>query len=92
MPSNCAAEKGRLALHVVVDAVYHDIISGRIDVLELLRCRDMWFFAEIVSDACLLERRLFQDDAGHAAQKLSILALQDHPMQTAFRHKLGATT
>lgn len=40
-------ESCRLALHVVVDAVYHDIISGRIDVLELLRCRDMWFFAEI---------------------------------------------
>ena len=40
-------ESCRLALHVVVDAAYHDIISGRIDVLELLRCRDMWFFAEI---------------------------------------------
>jgi hypothetical protein len=49
-----------LALHVVLDAVYHDIISGRIDVLELLSCRDMRFFAEIVSDAGVLERRLFQ--------------------------------
>jgi hypothetical protein len=50
----------RLALYVVLDAVYHDIISGRIDVLELLSCRDMRFFAEIVSDAGVLERRLFQ--------------------------------
>ena len=44
-----------MALHVVLDAVYHDIISGRIDVLELLNCRDMRFFAEIISDAGVLE-------------------------------------
>jgi hypothetical protein len=50
----------KLALHVVLDAVYQDIASGRIDVLELLSCVDIRFFVEVVSDADELERRLFQ--------------------------------
>jgi hypothetical protein len=50
----------RLALHVVLDAVYHDIASGRLDVLELLSCRDIRFFVEVISDAGEVERRLVQ--------------------------------
>jgi hypothetical protein len=50
----------RLALHVVLDSVYQDIASGRIDVLELLSCADIRFFVEVVSDAGEVERRLFQ--------------------------------
>ena len=50
----------KLALHVVLDAVYQDIASGRIDVLELLSCADIRFFVEVVSDAGEVERRLFQ--------------------------------
>jgi hypothetical protein len=50
----------RLALHVVLDAVYQDIASGRIDVLELLSCEDIRFFVEIVGDTGEIERRLFQ--------------------------------
>jgi hypothetical protein len=51
----------RLALHVVVDSVYQDIASGRIDVLELLSCEDIRFFVEIVSETGEVERRLFQE-------------------------------
>ena len=50
----------RLAFHVVLDLVYHDIASGRIDVLELLSCPDIRFFVEVVSAAGEVERRLFQ--------------------------------
>jgi SIR2-like domain len=50
----------RLALHVVLDFVYQDIASGRIDVLELLSCPDIRFFVEVVSAAGEVERRLFQ--------------------------------
>jgi hypothetical protein len=50
----------KLTLHVVLDSVYHDIASGRIDVLELLSCADIRFFVEVVSDAGEIERRLFQ--------------------------------
>lgn len=50
----------RLTLHVVLDLVYQDIASGRIDVLELLSCFDIRFFVEVVSDAGDIERRLFQ--------------------------------
>jgi SIR2-like protein len=50
----------RLSLHVVLDAVYHDVASGRIDVLELLSCRDLRFFVEVIRDGADLERRLFQ--------------------------------
>jgi hypothetical protein len=50
----------RLALHVVLDTVYRDIASGRIDVLELLSCEDIRFFVEVVSDSGELERRLYQ--------------------------------
>jgi hypothetical protein len=51
----------RLALHIVLDLVYQDIASGRIDVLELLSCKDIRFFVEIVSDTGEIERRLFQE-------------------------------
>jgi hypothetical protein len=50
----------RLALHVVADAVFRDIASGRIDVLELLSCIDMRFFAEVVGEHGEIERRLLQ--------------------------------
>jgi len=51
----------RLALHIVLASVYQDIASGRIDVLELLSCRDIRFFVEIVSHTGEVERRLFQN-------------------------------
>jgi hypothetical protein len=51
----------RLALHIDLDSVYQDIASGRIDVLELLSCRDIRFFVEIVSHTGEVERRLFQN-------------------------------
>lgn len=51
----------RLALHVVLEAVYRDIASGRIDVLELLSCRDIRFFVEVITDAGEVERRLVQE-------------------------------
>ena len=50
----------RLALHVVLDFVYQDIASGRIDVLELLSCPDIRFFVEVLSAGGEVERRLFQ--------------------------------
>src|SRR5262249_7577961 len=51
---------GRLAVHVVDPSVYREIQSGRIDVLELLLCEDVRFWAEIVEDEVLLERRQFK--------------------------------
>ena len=53
----------RLVLHVVLEAVYQDIASGRIDVLELLSCADVRFFVEVVQDGGEVERRLFQTTA-----------------------------
>jgi len=53
----------RLVLHVVLDTVYQDIASGRIDVLELLSCADVRFFVEVVQDNGEVERRLFQTTA-----------------------------
>jgi hypothetical protein len=50
----------KLALHVVLDTVYQDIASGRIDVLELLSSADIRFFVEVVSEGGEVERRLFQ--------------------------------
>jgi len=50
----------RLVLHVVLDTVYQDIASGRIDVLELLSCADVRFFVEVLQDNGEVERRLFQ--------------------------------
>jgi len=50
----------RLVLHVVLESVYQDIASGRIDVLELLSCEDIRFFVEVVSESGEVERRLFQ--------------------------------
>lgn len=51
----------KLALHVVLDSVYQDIASGRINVLELLTCADIRFFVEVVSESGEVERRLFQE-------------------------------
>ncbi|MFL5309073.1 MAG: SIR2 family NAD-dependent protein deacylase [Myxococcales bacterium] len=51
----------RLMLHVISEPVYADLASGRIDVLELLSCRDVRFWAETVSSTGELERRLFQE-------------------------------
>lgn len=51
----------RLALHVMSEPVYADVASGRLDVLELLSCRDLRFWAEIVPRTGEIERRLFQE-------------------------------
>jgi hypothetical protein len=51
----------KLALHVVAEPVYREIASGRIDVLELLSCPDVRFWAEVVSESGEFERRLFQE-------------------------------
>jgi hypothetical protein len=50
----------RLALYVVQEAVYQDVASGRIDMLELLSCQDIRFFVEVATDRGEIERRLFQ--------------------------------
>lgn len=50
----------RLSIHLVTPSVYMEIASGRIDVLELLSCEDIRFWAEVVDDGELSERRLFQ--------------------------------
>lgn len=49
-----------LEICVVNDAVWLDIASGRIDVLELLACTDLRFFVEAVGADGRLERRLVQ--------------------------------
>lgn len=58
------ARKGELclAIHLVAPTVYREIASGRLDVLELLSCRDTRFWAEVQAGAELLERRIFQLD------------------------------
>jgi hypothetical protein len=68
----------RLALHVVLDAVYHDIASGRIDVLELLTCRDIRFFVEVITDAGEVERRLMQELPGTTLETI-VAGLQLSP-------------
>ena len=50
----------RLVLHVVDPSVYREIQSGRIDVLELLLCEDIRFWAEIIEGDVLVERRQFE--------------------------------
>jgi hypothetical protein len=50
----------RLVLHVVDPSVYREIQSGRIDVLELLLCEDIRFWAEIIEGDVLVERRQFK--------------------------------
>jgi hypothetical protein len=50
----------RLALHVIDTALTREIASGRIDVLEILRCDDIRFWAEVVDSPDKLDRRLFQ--------------------------------
>jgi hypothetical protein len=52
----------RLVLHVVDASVLRALAGGRIDVLELLRCRDVAFWAEVVQNRSLLERRRFELD------------------------------
>jgi hypothetical protein len=52
----------RLALHLVDASVYREIQSGRIDVLELLLCQDVRFWAEIIEGESLVERRQFKRD------------------------------
>ena len=68
----------RLTLHVVLDSVYQDIASGRIDVLELLSCKDVRFFVEVVSGTGEIERRLFQsmpdETLGSLVQQLGLSA------------------
>jgi len=51
----------RLAIHVIAQPVYADVASGRIDVLELLNCRDFRFWIEVVPRTGEIERRLFQE-------------------------------
>jgi hypothetical protein len=50
----------RLALHVIDTALTREIASGRIDVLEILRCDDIRFWAEVLDSPDKLDRRLFQ--------------------------------
>jgi hypothetical protein len=50
----------RLVLHIVDSALAREIASGRIDVLEILRCDDIRFWAEIVEGSDKFERRLFE--------------------------------
>ena len=52
----------RLALHVVDQSVSREISSGRIDIVELLHAESIRFWAEIVENGVLLDRRLFQED------------------------------
>jgi hypothetical protein len=61
----------RLTLYVVQETVYQDIASGRIDVLELLSCRDIRFFVEVASDRGELERRLFQSLPDHTLRDIA---------------------
>jgi hypothetical protein len=49
-----------LALHVIDTALTREIASGRIDVLEILRCDDIRFWAEVLDSPDKLDRRLFQ--------------------------------
>jgi hypothetical protein len=49
-----------VAIHIIDPAVSRGIASGRIDISELLNCRDIRFWAEVVLDSGELERRLFQ--------------------------------
>jgi hypothetical protein len=51
----------RLALHVIAPPVHMEIASGRLDVLELLTCPDVRFWAEVAADGEVVERRLFQE-------------------------------
>ena len=60
----------RLALHVVAPTVYMELASGRIDVLELLSCVDLRFWAEIAAQSEEFERRLFQTSS---TEKLSAI-------------------
>lgn len=50
----------RLLLHVLAPQVHLELASGRIQVLELLTCSDMRFYAETIDADGAYERRLFQ--------------------------------
>lgn len=50
----------RLQLHVLAPQVHLELASGRIQVLELLTCSDMRFYAETIDADGSYERRLFQ--------------------------------
>ena len=49
-----------VVIHIIDPAVSREIASGRIDISELLNCRDIRFWAEVVLDSGELDRRLFQ--------------------------------
>ena len=57
----------RLALHIVDASVYREIQSGRIDVLELLLCQDIRFWAEVIEGESLVERRQFKRDENNTS-------------------------
>ena len=57
-----SATRCRLAIHVVDPSVTREISSGRIDIVELLQPGSIRFWAEIVENGVLLERRMFQKD------------------------------
>jgi len=50
----------RLVLYVVDPSVTRELVSGRIDVLELLRCPDIGIWTEQVEGGIVVERRRFQ--------------------------------
>ncbi|MFN0057399.1 MAG: SIR2 family NAD-dependent protein deacylase [Planctomycetota bacterium] len=50
----------RLVLHVIAAPVHMEIASGRLQVLELLTCSDVRFWAEVHTADEEVERRLFQ--------------------------------
>ena len=85
------AAKCRLALHVVDPSVSREISSGRIDIVELLQPGSIRFWAEIVENGVLLERRLFHKDEVDTAPKCcrrprSAFALLDICGQPALGH------
>jgi hypothetical protein len=55
----------QLMLHIMSQPVYADVASGRIDVLELLSCLDVRFWAETIWSTGELERRLFQEKSDY---------------------------
>lgn len=60
----------RLIIHVIDPTVHLDIASGRLDVGELLACRDIRFWTEVVAGDGLFERRLFQEAPDQPLSKI----------------------
>jgi len=54
------AREFRRLLHVLAPQVHMQLSSGRIQVLELLTCSDLRFYAETIDADGSYERRLFQ--------------------------------